>query len=1192
MRKTISLKTCIGMMMTLFMLCSMPLPSSAQSASKTITCKCKNEKLSDALRQIERLSGYYRLQFSYSDVSGITANADVTGLTAPDAVKLLLEGTPLECEVQGQFIYINKVKQNGRKGAKTITGKVTDSNNEPLTGVTVTVKGGNSSASTDVNGRYKLTVPDENSVLLFRFLGMNPHQVNVKGKSSIDVVMKDATIELQEAVIVSTGYQKISKERSTASYGFVDSKKLTQQMHKDIKSALEGQVAGLRMEINPNTGENSPILRGVGTFSNNVGTQPLIVVDEMATNLTLDEINPYNVESVTVLKDAAAASIYGALAANGVIVVTTKQAKEAGVKVDVNADWYISTKPSFKSMHYANTNDYIDFQTEMYKARVANAGGEATFFSGLGTNYYSPLYQLYRDQKEEKLSDSEVASTLAQWRGNNFYEQFRENAWRTAVTQRYNVALNSRSTKSDNYVSFNYEHDNNRMVSDKGHAFSIYYKANFKIKKWLTFRAGVDTRITKSQAADLSMDQNSQEPFTTIYDASGNKVYQPYVNMGGYVGSATNGTNIANYIDNPLFMPFTFNAIDALHENIGSTRGLRIRPFMNAEVRFLKMFRYNLMYQYEWADNKRELMSTKDSYAMRMAHNSLIDANGVSQLPDGARYYQYAASSKRYTFRNQLNFDKVFNGGHAVNAITGLEFRQNRIPMSVEQLIYGFNPQSLTGQRSDWETWNTTGFDSMLHGTTVKVGGPTPTKTDIFHRYASFYANASYSYKYKYNLTGSVRWDEADLFGLDTKEQKHPLWSIGAGWNITGEKFMENVSWVDYLKLRATYGINGNVDQSSTTYFVAKYKTISTSLQPIGFTYLDYDNDDLPNPKLRWEKTTTTNIGLDFRILNNRISGSVEYYNRYGSDLLVRRFMDSTLGATSRVVNNGEIRNRGIEFTLTGTIVNTKDWNLSATLIHAINNNKVMAVDEDPTWIASNYITSPTNYFKKGTSYNTLWAYRLSRVVNGYPVILDADGKEMAEFDANGNVTSVRHASTLKGTDALVNMGSVTPKYNGSLSLNLRYKDFELNTLFVYAGGNKLRLDVADLSEGGYTMRSTHILDRWTASNSDGVRLYLDMDNTARQYASDFNEWWRYNDQQIKDADYFKLRSINLAYNLGKTICDKIRINSAKITFQVNNLFYWSKAGNDIDPEAYGLNTGTRSVIQPRTFSIGFSTSF
>jgi hypothetical protein len=216
------------------------------------------------------------------------------------------------------------------------------------------------------------------------------------------------------------------------------------------------------------------------------------------------------------------------------------------------------------------------------------------------------------------------------------------------------------------------------------------------------------------------------------------------------------------------------------------------------------------------------------------------------------------------------------------------------------------------------------------------------------------------------------------------------------------------------------------------------------------------------------------------------------------------------------------------------------------------------------------------------TSYNTLWAYRLSRVVNGYPVILDENGNEMATFDANGNPTSV-NTTSLKGTGALVNCGSLTPTYNGSLSLNFRWRDLEVNTMFVFAGGNKLRLDVEDMSS--YDMTTTHILN-------PAVKLYQDMPTSVQQYASTFSGWWRYCDQQVKDADYIKLRNINVAYHLPADICKKIHLGDTRFTFQVSNLFTWCAAGHDIDPESYSGNSATRTLPQPTTYSIGVSTSF
>ena len=1066
---------------------------------------------------------------------------------------------------------------------RQVTGTVTDTKGETLIGVSVYVKNGLHRTVTDINGQFKIQIDGEDAVLLFRYVGMEPYQMAVKGQKSLKVVMNEMSTQLAEAVVVSTGYQKLSRERSTGAFGFVDSTKLNRVMHKDLLSALEGQVAGLRMDINPNTGENNPILRGVGTFSNSVGTQPLVVVDDMATNMTLNEINPYNVESVTVLKDAAAASIYGALAANGVIVVTTKQGKSGKTTVNVNADWYISSKPDFDAMHYASTSDIIDYETNVYNARVQNSGSVRTLFDTYGNNYYSPLYQLYRDRDEGRLTQEQVAQTLGQWRQNDFYEQYRDNAWRTAVTQRYNISLSQASNECNHYVSFNYEHDKNRSLNDYSNNFSIYMKGNYKIAKWLTAKVGVDARFNSSTRPDGSYtNYMMQERYASMLDADGNLVWSPNVNVSGYVGSALNLSRIreAEATGNAYLMPFSFNVLESLDESLTKSRNVRLRPFINLEAKFLKWFKYNVMFQYEWAQTRSEVYDDANTYQMRLTHNAFIDQSGESLLPAGGRYMQQSNNTYRYTFRNQLNFERSFLRDHHVNAIMGFELRENRSPRLIQQLMYGYNDQALTSVRMDWNSIYNTGWESLVYNGTQRYMGLGTSQSEVFHRYASFYANVGYDYLHRYNLTTSIRWDEADLFGLDTKNQHHPLWSVGAGWNVSEEEFMKGISWLDFLKLRMTYGVNGNVDQTSTTYFVARYKTQSND--PTNTQYLNYSDDNLPNPKLRWEKTSTFNIGVDFRVLNNLLSGSIEYYSRTGDDLLVRKYLDSTLGATQRVINNGKMRNTGLEMTVNANIIRKKDWNFSAGLNIAWNKNKMLRVDHASTDIASNFIMAPSNYFIEDTGYNTLWAYRLSRVVNGYPVILNADGNEMATFDENGNPTSVTTSSTLKGTDALVNMGSLIPIYNGSLSLNLRWRELELNTLFVFSGGNKLRMDVTDMNS--YQMTTDHI-------NDHTVKHFYEIPTDIQQYASTFSEWWRYCDAQVKPADYIKMRSINLSYHLPDAVTKRIGIGPTRLTLQVNNLFYWSAAGHDIDPESYSLNTASRTLLQPKTFSIGLSTT-
>ena len=252
------------------------------------------------------------------------------------------------------------------------------------------------------------------------------------------------------------------------------------------------------MDINPNTGENNPILRGVGTFSNSIGTKPLIVVDDMATDLNLNEINPYDVESVTVLKDAAAASIYGALAANGVIVITTKQGKTDKTTVNVNADWYISTKPTFDAMHYASTSDIIDYETNVYNARVKSSGNARTLFNSLTNNYYSPTLPALSRSSRRHHQSSRRRPDAGPVAPERLLRAVPRPRVALAVTQRYNISLSQKSQQSNHFASFNYEHDKNRMQNDKRDIFSIYLKSNFKVAKWLNVKLGIDARFANT----------------------------------------------------------------------------------------------------------------------------------------------------------------------------------------------------------------------------------------------------------------------------------------------------------------------------------------------------------------------------------------------------------------------------------------------------------------------------------------------------------------------------------------------------------------------------------------------------------------------------------------------------------------------------------------------------------------------
>ena len=266
------------------------------------------------------------------------------------------------------------------------------------------------------------------------------------------------------------------------------------------------------------------------------------------------------------------------------------------------------------------------------------------------------------------------------------------------------------------------------------------------------------------------------------------------------------------------------------------------------------------------------------------------------------------------------------------------------------------------------------------------------------------------------------------------------------------------------------------------------------------------------------------------------------------------------------------MRNRGIEFSLTANLIRKKDWNFAVDFNFAHNKNKMLKVDHSDSDTSTSFIMSPQNYFMEGTSYNTLWAYRIDRIENGYPVAVDKDGNDLVTFNEDGTVANITTGSSLKGTENLVNLGSLTPKFNGAVSLRLSYKGIALNAFFVYAGGNKLRNSVVSMSDqvGSQTLKD--ITNRWSADAPDAnVRMYIDMPTKVKTYASTFQDWWQYGDINVKDAGYVKLRSLSLGYSLPSGICRQIRLNSLNLKLQVNNLFTWCKAGSDIDPESYGL---------------------
>jgi TonB-linked SusC/RagA family outer membrane protein len=1161
-----------------------------------------NFKNADVKEVITSLSDRYGYEFVFDgnllkSARPISVNLKLSSVE--DALSILFKDQPFGYRLENKRIILYRKALS--INSQLVRGKVIDSLGNAIPGVSIHNVQDNSQTTSSGDGDFEINVPIKDIQLSFRHVSFNEKVVRFSAgqvEKPIRVMLSPKESMLNEIMI--TGYQRISKERSPGAYAMINNDQLNKQINIDLTSALEGQVSGLTyIKSATRSDVDKPILRGIGTYSNEVTTNPLIVVDDLPTEFTLNDINPYDVESVTVLKDATAASIYGARAANGVIVVTTKKAKGQGVSVNFNVDQFITQKPDIGKMHYASTSDLIDYEIDVYKkelSRYANSESLFNYYGKLGSGnlkYYSPLYDLFRKESIGEISQGERDATINTWRSNDYIKEFTDNVWQNETRQRYNASISQNSTKSNTFVSFNYDKGKGQVVNNKNEKFSLYLKSGFNLTKWLSATVGLSGTYTVNKETNGSFNNPFLQPrYSRIKDENGNLIYSPYVELASSVGpgSAINSETAEQIAANGNLKSTAFNVLEALGEGVESNKNLGLRAFTSLRANIYKGLSFQTQFSYEMGQAARESFYDEESYMMRMASNAMVSYNAATgiytkNLPAGGRYYQYESKRYSYTFRNQFNYDNTFGqyGEHQITALAGFEMRQSRVPRSIEQLLLGYNPVTLTSTTIDWATLSKSGITSYVYGGNNRLSDlNSGAQEETLHRYTSLYANAGYTYNNRFNLTGSIRVDQADLFGVDPKFKYRPLWSVGAGWNVSNEDFMKNEDWLNSLKLRATYGITGNVDQESSSYGTATWKSDKL------FPYLQYlEQKSLPNPMLRWEKTETTNLGLDFSVFDNRLSGSIDAYNRYSSDLLINSILDPTVGASSRVINNGALRNKGIEFNINGVWLKKKDFTASTQLVFSFNKNKVEKVN-GLTSTAQSYVGSPSNYFFEGSSYNSIMAYRYGGMVNGYPYFLDQNGESNVVFDESGTPTSIKEITS---PDALVNMGTLFPKYTGSINQRLRYKSFDLSAMFVFSGGHKLRKDAIDLASDDLT--NAGLVNRWAeGANNDYPRLLVDYPDNLRTDASKLSTLWRNSDKQIVSADYIKLRNVAVGYQLPRQWAGKAGMQNVKLTLQVNNLWTWSAAGDDIDPEAYSLNSGTRSFPLAKSFLMGLSLTF
>lgn len=1038
-----------------------------------------------------------------------------------------------------------------------VTGKVVDEQGEPLPGASIRVKGTTLGAAADIDGAFTLTVASKQKVtLVVSFIGMVTQEVTATPGTPLTIMMEEEGGTLDELIV--SGFQTISRERATGSATIVNNEKLQKVLSVNLSSKLEGLTPGLVIY------NNDMSIRGTSSFA--VDTTPLLVIDgQPATGISLNDVNPEIIENVTVLKDAAATSLYGVRAANGVIVITTKQGRSDKLSVNLSAGFYLHPMPSLSYQHYASTSDIIDMEREYLTTDPDYMNSPTAFFNNLTSKskaaYLTPLYMLYYRMAQGEIDETQLNTAVDALRTLDYRKEYRKKLMQMAVTQDYNVSVMKGGEKYNLFASARFQDTGQYTKFNNSSRAQFYLKNEVQMARWMKLTMGADLSFGKSDFTQASgLGYAAAMPYDRLYDDDGNLAYR-------YPYNQVLAEQVATV---PGLYSMGYNAVEESGNNVNKTDNLYMKLFLQSNFTLTKDLDFEVKLQYERRSQNGEEYDEADSYMMRSRVNEFAVSNGRDgfdyAIPRGGRLYTSHAGYNYYNVRGQFNYNKTFGEAHNLTALLGGEIRQDKY-RAWNSERYGYDDQKLTYSQVDWASLSQNGVIGQLYDAPRRLS-ENLFVGDTTHRYVSAYFNAGYTYASRYAVNLSMRVDQADLFGTDPKYRYRPLWSVGGSWNASNETFMKDIHWVNMLKVRATYGVTGNVDQSSSPYLLAGYVTSPYTNSPVSTILTP------PNSTLRWEQVSTLNIGIDFRLIG-KLSGSLDFYSKYSSDLLVNKSIDPSLGFNGQArANNGEMQNTGVELTLAYDWLKKRDLSFTTTFTAAYNKNTIKKIDYEPT-DAIEMMSAPGDNYRVGDAYRSLYAYRYAGLTdNGDPSV----------YDENGQAVSI---TPVRSVDAVVVAGQLIPAWSGALTLDFKWKALNVYMKTVYYAGHSLRDDVVTLYDAYNPINSgairEDIVDRWTTENTT-----TSIPAMARHANSgERNYHWRYADVNVSSATFVKIRNIGILYALPKTILNKVGIKGVTLKAQIDNPLYWTANNRDIDPEAFNANSGTRNAAIMPSYTLG-----
>lgn len=1042
---------------------------------------------------------------------------------------------------------------------RQISGTVSDANGHPVAGATVIVDGTSLGTTTNTAGEYTLSAP-VNGTLVVTFVGFEPQQLPIAGKTRINVTMKEDAQAIDDVIVVVFGTAK--KEAFTGSAAVIKSDEIAKVQTSNVATALVGRVAGVQTSSTSGDLGKTPSIRVRGFGSINAGKEPLWIVDGMPYEGDLNNLNTNDIESMTVLKDAASNALYGARGANGVIMVTTKKAKSGDAVVTIDAKWGVNSKAleeydvitspaQYYETHFKALYGYYAQTNPAAKAyALASSGLTSNGTGGLGYNVYTVPEGQALIGTNGKLNPNATLGRKIIYNGQEYWltpDDWIDEAYQSAFRQEYNVNISGATERSSFYASLGYLDNTGIIKSSALERYTARLKADYQAKKWL--KVGGNMSYAHFSNSNGNSNEGSASSTANIFAFSAQMppIYPVYIRDGsGRIMVDDNGYQMYDYGDKGnagLTRPLLpgANGLQTSWLNKKKAEGNAFSGSGFVDISLYKGLKLTV-------NGSTNIDETRTTYLNNQYYGQFAEAGGTIS--------KYHTRDIAYNLQQILNYNETF-GKHNVGLMVGHEYYQKK---------YYY----LSGTKSKLFS-----YDNEELGGAVVDGAGAHSYIDDYNS-EGYFMRAQYDYAGRYFVSGSYRRDASSRFHPDHRWGN--FWSVGAAWLLNQENWFD-APWVNMLKLKASYGSQGN--DNIGNYLYTDTYSIENNNGEIAVLF-----GQKGNPNITWETNTNLNIGTEFGFWNNRLSGSVDFFNRKTSDMLFAFSVPSSLGYSSYYANVGDMVNRGVEVELNADLIRTKNvlWSFNLNLTHVKNEVTYLAPEHKSTTVEGYKGYIDGSYFVgEGLP---LYTYYL----RSYAGVDPETGASLWYKDVKGDDGKITRTKTSDYTSATRYLhDSAIPSVYGGFSTSVSAYGVDFSISFNYQiGGKVYDSGYASFMSSPYgttvgTNYHKDILKAWTPENkgSDIPRLQY-----GDQYTTSVS------DRFLTDASYLNISNINVGYTLPSKITQKFGVQKLRVYLACDNVVYWSKR-QGLDPRYSFTGATNFSNYSPiRTISGGVTVQF